>query len=186
MPRIFASLAVANLLLFGGAVGLAYLDPAPLPDRHVLLAVMSLLLTCLVQVLAFTYLTVSGKVLTQAVHFRNLGTTAVEAAKSIKKRFARCLGFVALLIVLTTATGAVAWRDGNSTSFHLPSVLVFAAGWLLVQLREFGLIVENSRLLERTLAEYGQGHPAATAAPNLVTTGSSGVPTYAASNTASR
>lgn len=186
MPRIFASLAVANLLLFLGAAALAYLDPAPLPDRHVLLAVLSLLLTCLVQVLAFTYLTVTGKVLTQAVYFRRLGTTAVEAAKSIKKRFARCLGLVALLMVLTTATGAAAWRDGNSTSFHLPSLLVFAAGWLLVQVREFGLIVENSRLLERTLAEYGQGHPAATVAPNLVITASSGVPSHAASDMESR
>jgi len=41
-------------------------------DRHILLAVFSLLLSCFIQVLVFTYLTITGKVIAQAVHLARL------------------------------------------------------------------------------------------------------------------
>lgn len=160
MPRVFASLAAANLILFIGAAALGYLDPSPLPDRHVLLAVMALLLACLVQVLSFTYLTVTGKVIGQAVHLGGLSMGAVEQVKAIKKRFSRRLGATMLILVATTATGAVAWRSGDPHSYHAPTVLFMVCVWIFLQMQQYSLVAENAGLVERTLAEYRAAKPA--------------------------
>jgi hypothetical protein len=159
MPRVFASLAVADLILLLGGAGLGFFDPAPNRDRHVLLAVLALLLACLVQVLSFTYLAVSGKVLTQAVHLGKLPLDPVDRGKEIKKRFARCVGAVVLLMVLVVATGAAAWRVETPPPYHFPAVAVFACGWVFIHVRELGLIAENARLMEQTLAEYAKARP---------------------------
>lgn len=163
MPRIFASLAVADLILLLGSAGLGFFDTVPSRDRHVLLAVLALLLGCLVQVLSFTYLAVSGKVLAQATHLAKLSLEAVVRGKEIKKRFARCVGAIMLLMVLTVATGAAAWREAAPPPYHLPAVMLFVCGWLWVHVREYGLITKNARLLEKILAEYGEVRPAAQA-----------------------
>jgi len=154
MPRVFASLVAANLLLFLGSAGLGGFRGASSPDRHVLLAVLSLLLTCLIQVLAFTYLTVTHKVLVQAIHFGKLGSDAVTDAKRIKKGFARCIGAVMLLVVAAVATGASAWRSGDRHAVHLATVIVFVCGWSWLQALQYRLISRNAALLAETLASY--------------------------------
>lgn len=159
MPKVFASLAAANLILFIGAAALGYFDSAPRHDRHVLLAVMALLLACLVQVLTFTYLTVTGKVIGQAVHLGRLSIQAVDEVKAIKKRFARRLGAIMLILVVTTATGAVAWRSGDPHSYHAPTVLVMVCAWMFLQVQQYSLVAENAGLVDRTLAEYRAAKP---------------------------
>jgi len=72
MPHVFASLAVANLALFALSAAFALSSAASARDRHILLAVFSLLLSCFIQVLVFTYLTITGKVIAQAVHLARL------------------------------------------------------------------------------------------------------------------
>lgn len=154
MSRVFASLAAANLILFLCSAVLGFFAPADSPDRHVLLAVLSLLLACAVQVLSFTYLTVTFKVLTQAVHLGKLQPEMLEPAKDIRRRFSRSIGFLLVLIVAVVATGAAAWRSGSARLFHLPAVSIFLVGWVFTHAREWTLISRNAALLDQTLTRY--------------------------------
>ena len=105
MPRVFACLAIANLLLLmaSGAVGIFAARWGV--DRHVLLSVLTLLFSCFVQVVAFTYLTVTGKMIGQAVHLAGLDASILQTAKSYKRAVTRCLAGVFGAVVFVTATG---------------------------------------------------------------------------------
>jgi hypothetical protein len=154
MPRIFGCLGAANLILLVSTALAGFLDPAPAADRHVLLAVFTLLLTCLVQVLAFTYLIVTGKVLAQAVHLGRLDTAAVNRAKELKRFATRTLACVVVGAVIVTATGAAAWRGGDPHLYHLPASIAFVGVLAWGLFRQYDLVCRNARLLEQTLASY--------------------------------
>jgi hypothetical protein len=123
-------------------------------DRHVLLAVLALLFSCFVQVVTFTYLTVTGKMLGQAVHLAGLDATIFERLKTYKRGVTRCLAVVFGAVIFVTATGAVGWRAGSATAWHDVAAglaLVVHAGVLW---RQYEIVFLNSRLVERTLGEY--------------------------------
>ena len=154
MPRIFACLSVANalLLLATGVFGL--LAARVSVDRHVLMAVLALLMSCLVQVAAFTYLTVTGKMIAQAVFLADLDRAVLVEVRRMKRRVTLWLPLVLGSLVLVTGTGAWLWRGGAEASFHYVSAgAVFVAhAWACR--REYAVIVENSDLLTRVLNQY--------------------------------
>lgn len=154
MPRVFACLAIANVLLLvaSGAVGI--FAPKLGVDRHVLLSVLSLLFSCFAQIVAFTYLTVTGKMIGQAVHLGRLDKSILAAAKTYKRGVTRCLAVVFAAVIFVTASGAAGWRSGSASIWHQVAgglVLVVHAG---VFWKQYEIIYLNSRLVEKSLAQY--------------------------------
>lgn len=156
MPPIFAALAVSELLVLLGAVGLGLLGLDAGPSRHVLLALIGLLLSCLIQVVAFTYLTVTGKMIVQAVHLGGLDTGPIDEVKRLKRAYSRVLGLVVGAVVFATITGAQHWRSDAGPRLHLIAAMVVLAVHLGAYYCQYGLIVENAALGERTLERYSE------------------------------
>jgi len=154
MTRVFTGLVLGNLLvlLATGAWGL--LHPAPTPDRHIVLAVFSLLLTAFVQALTFTYFTVTGKIVGQAVHLAGHDAAALTDVKQLKRSVSHHLLLLLLAVVAVTVTGASHWRTNDLSTLHL----LCAAGFLpiagTVFLREHTLIVRNGRVLAPAMRAY--------------------------------
>lgn len=154
---IFVGLIAANLLLFAiaGALGIWFFTDANVGvDRHVLLSVLALLLSCLIQVAAFTYLTVTGKVLSQAIHLGSLPLAHLDAAKSIKRKFTGCLGLCFSTIVLVTATGAAAWRGGKPSAWHWLAAALTVVVHLWVWFRQYFLLKHNADVMTKALAQF--------------------------------
>ena len=165
MPRIFAAFVTGHLLVLVAVAGLGLLDPAPDPTRHIALAVFVLLLSCLLQVAVFMYLTVTGKIIVQAVHLGGLDLAPVYEAKRLKQRFTRILAAVVASIVLVTATGAYQWREGVSSYVHFPAASVFLLVHFVAAYLEFVLICINKALVSRVLSTYTP-RSAGVSAPN--------------------
>jgi hypothetical protein len=154
VPRIFACLSVANVLLLV-ATGVFGLLAARLNvERHVLLAVFALVTSCLVQVIAFTYLTVTGKMIGQAVHLAGLDPLILAETKRLKRSLTVCLPLVFIPMVVVAASGASLWRSGGNATAHYLAAGVALATHLWVFWREYAVIVENAGLLHRTLEAY--------------------------------
>lgn len=158
MLKAFLGLASANTLLLFATAALGLFAESVGETRHVALAIFTLLLSVLVQVLTFTYFTVTGKMIGQAVHIGGLGDECLQTVKRLKMRVTRCLGVSVVSLVLVTGSGADLWAGGQQASGVLgPHVLWgFAATAVLVLslFFEFGLIVENGRLFDRVMREY--------------------------------
>ena len=154
MPRIFAAFVTGHLLVLVAVTGLGLLDPATDPTRHITLAVFSLLLSCLLQVMVFMYLTVTGKIIVQAVHLGDLDLAPIYEAKRLKARFIRILGAVIASLVLVTATGAYQWREGMSSYVHFSAASVFLLVHFVAAYLEFAVICENKALVNRVLRTY--------------------------------
>lgn len=154
MPRVFASLAIAEIivLLITGGVGFAHLDPNG--DRHVLLAVFAALLSCLIQVVLFTYFSVAGKMIAQAVHLGQLPTNPIPRLQRLKRSIFHCLALVIASVVLVTISGARHWSLGNQATTHLTmaGILLVAHGFLYY--RQYSLVCRGSSLLNETLQAY--------------------------------
>lgn len=154
MPRIFACLCIGNLIVLVGTCALAFVPLDTPPDRHVLLAVFTLLVSCLTQVIVFTYFTVTGKLIRQAVHLGALDPRPFHDAQRLKRSVARQLAVLVGAIVLVTATGAVQWQAGDFFLFHFMAATFVLLAYVFVSYREYLLVVENAALLERTLLAY--------------------------------
>lgn len=156
MPRIFASLAIGQVLVLLGtaAVSLATLGRGP--ERHIVLAVFALILSCLIQVITFTYLTVTGKMLVQAVHLAGLSPSPIQEAKKLKRTLIHYLALLIVTMVVVTATGANLWRAGAGSVWHWSAALAVIGVHAFVLHREYAVIVANASLVARTLAAYGK------------------------------
>jgi hypothetical protein len=154
MPHVFASLALANLALFAFSAAFALSSAASARDRHILLAVFSLLLSCFIQVLVFTYLTVTGKVIAQAVHLARLDPGILSRAKETKRSFTNCLAIIVAAVVLLSATGGAAWRSQRALTVHVPVAIlaVLIHAWLYR--KQHVLVRRNAQLLTATLRAY--------------------------------
>lgn len=154
MPRIFACLVIANTVLFGGGVLLGLFANPDTADRHVILAVLTLLLSALIQVLSFMYLAVGGRVARQAAHQAGLGSDVVDRTNAKKRRMTPLIALVIASLIAVVATGATSWRGASSSWFHLGAVgALFALhGW--VWFREYDLISQFSFDLESVLREH--------------------------------
>lgn len=154
MPRIFASLAIATLILFALTAAFAFLDSGPAPDRHVLLAVGTLLMSCFIQIVGFTYLTVTGKVIAQAAHLANLDPACLISVKNYKRSFTHCLALAIMGVVLASATGGAAWRTPDALAVHLPAAMIVATIHVWVYRRQYHVLRHNNQLVEVTLKAF--------------------------------
>lgn len=158
MLKAFLGLALANVLLLLATAALGLAAESLGVTRHVALAIFTLLLSVLVQVLTFTYFTVTGKMIGQAVHIGGLSSQYLQTVKKLKKRVTRCLGVSVVSLILVTGSGADLWSGGDAASGVLgPHVLWgFAATAVLVLALffEFGLIAENSGFFDGVMREY--------------------------------
>ncbi len=156
MPRIFACLGFSNLMVLAAAGAIGILKPGRSADYHVVLAVFALLLSCLIQVLVFTYFTVSGKVIGQAIQLAKLDAQPLSALVERKKVITRLLAATIVSIVLATATGAAHWRSGVWISLHWIAALIALSVHVVVLFREYELVAENHQDMEQTLSGYTQ------------------------------
>lgn len=156
MPRVFLSLAAANLICLLGTAGLGLGVSWTGSDRHVILAVFTALLSCLLQVLVFTYFTISGKVIAQAVHLAGMELAPIKVCKELKRRVTFFLAGIFASLVLVTATGAGAWRADRFSVTHFAAAGVTVAVHVLVWSRQYKLIVAQGRVLTETLDRYNQ------------------------------
>ena len=154
MPRVFACLAIANVLLLIASGGMGFFAPKLGVERHVLLSVLALLFSCFVQIVAFTYLTVTGKMIGQAVHLGRLDTSILATAKTYKRGVTRCLAVVFAAVIFVTATGAVGWRSGGATVWHDTAAGLVLVAHVGVLWKQYEVVFLNSQLVERTLKEY--------------------------------
>ena len=154
MPHVFASLALANLALFAFSTAFALSSAASAQDRHILLAVFSLLLSCFIQVLVFTYLTVTGKVIAQAVHLARLDPGILSGSKEYKRSFTHCLAIIVAAVVVLSATGGAAWRSQRAVAVHVPVAIlaVLIHAWLYR--KQHVVVRRNAQLLTAALRAY--------------------------------
>ena len=154
MPRIFASLAIATLTLFALTAAIALTDSGSVPDRHVLLAVGTLLISCFIQVVGFTYLTVTGKVIAQAAHFASLDPACLAKVKQYKRSFTRQLALGIVSVVFASATGGAAWRSRDVLAFHVPATMIAAMIHVWVYGGQYHVLRRNADLVKMTLTAY--------------------------------
>lgn len=154
MPRIFACLAVSNFVLLGGTALAGFLRIGGTPDRHILLAVLSLIGTCFLQVLTFTYLTVTGKMIGQMVHLGGLAPGYLASVRAHKHTVTRLLGVCMTGVVLSAATGGALWRAGSESIWHIAAGAALLIVFFFAVYREYNAVVLNARLLDEVMREY--------------------------------
>ena len=156
MPVAFACLAISELLLVVSAGALGYLRGAGSNDRHMLMGLMALVLGCLIQIVVFTYLTVTGKMIVQAVHLGELGLHPLMEAKRLKRRMTRLLALGILPVIFVAITAGVHWRTGAHGTWHSVAALVLLTVHAGVFFVQYNAIVANGLLLDQTLGAYTQ------------------------------
>ncbi len=154
MVRVFAGLALSNGMLFVGTALVGLLRLGGSADRHVLLAVITLIFTCFLQVLTFTYFTVTGKMIGQMVHLAGLDHESLVAVRRYKKTMTRQLGVVVAGVVLVAGSGGALWRSGSSSIWHMAAGALTVLVYSIVVYRQFNLIVLNTRLVDRVARAY--------------------------------
>lgn len=157
MPRVFTGLAIGQfiVLVAAAAMGVAA-DAEAGSNRHVVLAVFALLLACLIQVVVLTYLSVTGKMMAQAVHLGRLDGDSLPVNKAFKRTVTHLIGALLLAIVVAIATGAVAWRSEQSGGWHGSAGALVLLLQLYVYYREWFVIRGNATLVGAVMTCYAQ------------------------------
>ncbi len=156
MPRIFACLAIGEILVIFLAGGLGLAKGENASNQHAAVGLFALLLACLIQIVAFTYLTVTGKMITQVVHLARMALDPLRESKRIKRRSTFLMAAAVMPILLVAATAGTHWRTGAFRWGHfLAAVLLFGVH-VCVFVLEYTLLVANRDLLDRTLADYSE------------------------------
>ncbi len=156
MVRVFVCLAVGWMVVCAatGVLGIARLEEPP--QRHIVLGIFALLLSCFIQVVVFTYFTVTGKMLAQALHLGHFDLQPLLEAKRLKRSTTRLLACATVSVLGVTVTGALHWRSRDVAAAHwlTAATVLIVHGWVFfVQHR---LIAENSRLFDEVMREYGE------------------------------
>jgi len=161
MDRAFLGLAFGTLLVLLGAVlvGLKVVDQRWL-GPHLGLALFGSVLTALVHVVTFTYFTVTGKAVRQAVALAHLDDGLLREVQRFKKGVTRCLAGGMLPLIATIALGADVLRNPAHHDYHLVAALVALGANIAAFAAEFQLIRQNQSLVERVMSEYRQQGPA--------------------------
>lgn len=161
MARVFSSLAVAQLIMFAATAAIGLFGSGRHTSRHMLLAVFALLLSCLTQVALFTYFTVTGKMVVQAVHLGRLERSPLAMVKSLKRSATYCLALTFFSVLAVVITGATSLRSTGSGAVHLLVAGIAVAVHCVVFYRELGLILKNAALLGATLGAFERYRQAA-------------------------
>ncbi len=150
MPRIVVCMAFAILLVLFATAALGVWAPV---ERHVVLAVFSLVVSSLSQVAVFTYFTITGKLIAQALHLGGLDMEPLKDVRSMKRSATRMLALIVATVVFATASGASRWRL-PSTGVHALAALLLILVHAIVYFREYNLVWRNARLVDRVLKQY--------------------------------
>lgn len=156
MPRIFACLAIANLLVVSGAAVFGVAADRVSADRHVLLAVFSLLISCAIQVLVFTYLTVTGKMVSQALHVAHLDLGPLQDVRRLKRKTTLHMALLVVGVVFVAATGGAKWGGGPSNVLHFSAAGVLLLLHPMILFLEYGTVVRNAALVAGALDSYSR------------------------------
>jgi hypothetical protein len=166
MPTVFAWMAVANVLILIGTATLGLLADTLHAERHILLAVFTLVITALVQTVFFMYFAVTGKLMGQAVGLSDLGDAPLAQSRELKRRATRRLGVVMGAALATGITGAARWHgaaDHDDSYLHILTASLAVGAICAAFYQEYRLTVLNHRLLSSVLSEYTRRREAAIA-----------------------
>jgi len=147
MPRVFLCLAISNLLLLAMNAVLG-LWGEPMRDRHIVLGVLTLIYTCFLQVMAFTYFTITGKMIGQALNVANADLEPLIRSKGLKLLFTRWLAILFLAAAATSASGAMRWRGYGPANLHLATAGLAVVLHILVLFRQYVLVTANAAVFE--------------------------------------
>jgi hypothetical protein len=153
--RAILALMVADGLLFLATAAFGFLVAgAARYAQHFVLALMTLVVTVLIHVVVFTYLTATFKMMSQAVHLGRLDDAALARAKVFKRRVARWVGlsFVTLLPVI--AFGALSDRDASWGVWHFASACLTVVVHVAAFAGEYHAASANARLMADVFDAY--------------------------------
>jgi hypothetical protein len=102
----------------------------------------------------FTYLTVTEKMIAQAVHLGALDLSPLLHAKRLKRTATFFLALVVFSLLGVTVTGALHWRGRDYAAAHWVATLLAVTIQAGVLYAEYGLIHRNGKLVEETLRGY--------------------------------
>lgn len=156
-------MAVGQMMVLLAAAGLGLSANGVSPDRHIVLALFSLLLSCFIQVALFTYLTVSGKVVAQAVHLGSRDLDTLARIRRLKRSMIHAVAAMVAGVVFVTATGAVRWRAADGGAIHVAAACAVVLIHAVVLCYEYGLVARTATLVAETLRSYNE-HRRTTAA----------------------
>lgn len=154
MPRIFVSLSFSSLLLLVTTAFLGFFGWGASSDTHVLLSVITLIVSCLIQTLVLTYFTVTGKMTAQAIQIAGLEPNPIEKMKKLKLKATWLILLLFGSIMFSVITGAIKMRSSVTEYTHLASVGVGLTLHFFVYIREYSMIVENSMIFGKVLFGY--------------------------------
>jgi hypothetical protein len=164
MPRVFGCIAVAHAVLLVATGVLGLVGQGVHTQRHVVLAIFTLVLGCLLQILVFMYFAVSGKMMRQAIHLGRFDPAPLVQLDRRRRGVTIVLAVFMASVLFSTATGAAHWRSGQSGTLHLLAAGVGVTVQLGCWFADFLLVAAHSLVFDRVMREYGNRKIEATAA----------------------
>jgi len=155
MSRVFPALVFSDILLLCAAAALGFLvDGDKLYPQHFGLAIFTIVLTILIHVVVFTYFSVTGRMMSQAVFIGKLDRTPLDRIKLHKWQAGRRVGMAVLSIVVVSAFGALSAREGSGHNWHLVAAFLVVAVNTWAFYGEYDLVVRQSELMTQVLSDY--------------------------------
>ncbi len=160
MDRIFLGLTVgaALVLMAAGVVGLMVAGDERL-IAHFALALFGAMLAALIHVVTYTYFTVTGKAVHQAVALGRLDEDARARTRHHKRVVSWCLVGGMLPLVVTVALGAHVIHARSDATYHLVAGAVALIANLGAWAIEFRHIRDNQGLVNEVMGQYRGRRP---------------------------
>lgn len=159
---LLMAVTVSLGLFVGGALGTS-LQSDGLVVRHFLLALGTMLFTCFVHVLTFTYFVVFSRMAKEAAEHARQRPADYVIVADLKRRAARWLLLGVGSVILAGATGPlVAGAGSTSLIWHMCLGLAALAANTIAFAAEYALIRRNTQLTDEL---YGPGADLAAAQP---------------------
>jgi len=165
MKSVFCALVFCVLLLMAatGTVGFWVEQPRHTFFRlHFAMGLVTVLLTCLTQVITFTYFVVSGKLIMRAAVAHSVDAGVVPEAQRLKARTLHVAAPAIGAVILLAALGGYADGDPSAATLHLAAFLLAVPVNGVAFAVQYVLIGRNGRLLQAALDQYSDGrlhHP---------------------------
>lgn len=156
MRTAFAWLVVCNGLILLGTAGVGLWASTSTVELHILLAVFTLVVTCGIEAVYFTYFVVTGKLIVQAVSLGGMDTGPLERSGALKRSAARWLAITFAAMLTMTATGAIHWAKTIHVAWHWLAVGAGLVGLLVAFYRQYDLLVQSELLLHETMTRYAE------------------------------
>lgn len=153
---VFVCAGASNLVVLLAVAGVGLVAEEDAIELHILLAVFTLIVSCFVQTAVFTYLTVTGKAIHQAVALAKLGEGPLDEVSRIKRPMPALIATVMIPSVGAVITGALTFRADESLVIHpiLATLVILTHSFALY--REFDLVARTGELMQRSMAAYSE------------------------------